>query len=366
MSDAIRLYQVILNTLAQTQPNMLAENRSTLAMLLTGMLRSKSGQLDHMARTVRYAFNRPSLVERFRRFVRNKNIVVGVEFNPFVLLYLAALNQQRLVLMIDSTKIGGNCVCLMISVYYKSRALPLVWVVRKGKKGHTAQETQLALFKTAQKLLPPDSHIILLGDGEFNGSQVVQWFETQGWQYVCRAADTNLIYYQGQELALNQVPLQPGQEQLLTNVQFTQAHPVGPLNILVVWNAAKQCHWFFVTNFNTQAEAKAWYTKRFTTETLFSDVKGRGFRLHQTRLKDPARVSRLVMVGAIAYVFTVFLGVQSLISGAFRRLVRTDAFYHSLFQLGLIYLEYLLNEGLDFPNLSPFPDPATFDHVVIS
>ena len=366
MSDAVRLYQVILNTLEQTQPNMLAENRSTLAMLITGMLRSKSGQLDHIARTVHYAFNRPSLVERFRRFVRNKNIVVDVEFNPFVLLYLAALNQERLILMIDSTKIGGNCVCLMISVYYKSRALPLVWVVRKGRKGHTTQEAQLALFKTARELLPADSHIILLGDGEFDGSQVVQWFESQNWQYVCRTADTNLIEYQGQWVALNQLPLQPGQEQFLTNVQFTQAHPVGPLHILVVWNAAKQCHWFFVTNCHTQTEAQAWYTKRFTTETLFSDVKGRGFRLHQTRLKDPARVSRLIMVGAMAYVFTVFLGVQSLISGAFRRLARTDAFYHSLFQLGLIYLEHLLNEELKFPNLSPFPDPATFDHVVIS
>ena len=264
MSDAVRLYQVILNTLEQTQPNMLAENRSTLAMLITGMLRSKSGQLDQIARTVHYAFNRPSLVERFRRFVHNKNIVVGVEFNPFVWLYLAALNQQRLVLMIDSTKLGGNCVCLMISVYYKSRALPLVWVVRKGRKGHTTQEAQLALFKTAQELLPPASHIILLGDGEFDGSQVVQWFESQGWQYVCRTADTNLIEYQGQWVALNQLPLQPGQEQFLTNVQFTQAHPVGPLNILVVWNAAKQGHWFFVTNCRTQTEAKAWYTKRFT------------------------------------------------------------------------------------------------------
>jgi hypothetical protein len=366
MSDAVRLYHIILNTLEQTQPNMLAENRSTLAMLLTGMLRSKSGQLDHIARTVRYSFNRPSLVERFRRFVRNPNIVVGVEFNPFVLLYLAALNQERLVLMIDSTKIGGNCVCLMISVYYKSRALPLVWVVRKGRKGHTTQKVQLALFKTAQELLPPESQFILLGDGEFDGSQVVQWFETQGWQYVCRTADTNLIEYQGQWLALHQLPLQPGQEQFLTNVKFTQAHPVGPLNILVVWNATKQCHWFFVTNCHTQAEAKAWYTKRFTTETLFSDVKGRGFHLHQTRLKDPARVSRLIMVGAMAYVFTVFLGIQALISGAFRRLVRTDAFYHSLFQLGLIYLEHLLNEELNFPDLSPFPDPATFVHVVIS
>jgi hypothetical protein len=346
---------------------MLEENRITLALLITGILRSKSGQLDHIARTVQYAFKKPSLVDRFRRFVRNKNIVVEVDFNPFALLFLAALNQERQVLLIDSTKIGGGCLCLMLSVYYKSRALPLVWVVYKGKKGHSSQESQLALFKTAQELLPPDSQVIVLGDGEFDGSQVVKWFGQQAtWQYVCRTDTSTLVWYQDQWVALNQLPLMAGQGSFLTGVLFTKEHQVGPLNILVVWNEAKQAHWFFVTNFATPKEAQHWYGKRFTTETLFSDVKGRGFRLHLTRLKDPHRVSRLIMAVAMAYILTVFLGVEAIISGHFRRLVRTDAFYHSLFQLGLIYLEHLLNDSLPFPDLDLFPPPASFEHVVIS
>ena len=68
----------------------------------------------------------------------------------------------------------------------------------------------------------------------------------------------------------------------------------------------------------------------------------------------------------MAYVFTVFLGVEAVVSGAFRQLVRTDAFYHSLFQLGLIYLDHLLNECLAFPALLVLPNPDSFDHVVIT
>jgi len=367
MSDAVRLYNTILNNLIQLLPEMLEENRGTLAMLITGILRSKSGQLDHIARTVKYAFKKPSLVERFRRFMRNKNIVVEVEFNPFALLFLAALNQEQQVLLIDSTKIGGGCLCLMLSVYYKSRALPLVWVVYKGKKGHSSQETQLALFKTAQELLPSDSQVMVLGDGEFDGSQVVQWFQQQAtWHYVCRTDTRTLVRYQDEWVALNQLPLVSGQGSFLSGVWFTQEHQVGPLNILVVWNEAKQTHWFFVTNFASYKEAHYWYGKRFTIETLFSDVKGRGFHVHQTRLKDPQRVSRLIMAVAMAYIFTVFLGVEAIISGNFRRLVRTDAFYHSLFQLGLIYVEHLLNECSPFPDLGLFPAPSSFEHVVIN
>lgn len=367
MSDATRLCNVVLSHLLKLLPDMLEENRLTLAMMMTGLLRGRNGQLKKMARAVRYAGKKESLVERFRRLVKNGQIVTEVEYNPFVMLVLSALSKEQLVLMIDSTKIGGDCICLMVSIYYKSRALPLAWVVYKGKKGHSSQQTQLELFKTVKALLPTTSPVILLGDGEFDGSEVVTWFKTETtWQYVCRTDQTNLIGSQEQWLALNQLPLAAGEEGFLSGVLFTQAHQVGPVNILIVWNAAKKCHWFFVTNFDSQAEAQKWYRKRFTTETLFSDFKGRGFHLDETGLWIPERVSRLVMVAAMAYVFTVLLGVEAIVSGAFRQLVRTDAFYHSLFQLGLIYLDHLLNEYLSFPELLTLPKPDSFEHMVIT
>lgn len=367
MSDASRLHNVILNQLLRLLPDMSEENRLTLAMMITGLLRGRNGQLKKMARAVSYGHKKESLVERFRRLVRNGQMVSQVEYNPFVQLTLAALSQEKLVLMIDSTKIGGACICLMVSVYYKSRAVPLAWVVYKGKKGHSSQQTQLDLFKTVQALLPPGSSVILVGDGEFDGSEVVTWFETETtWQYVCRTDQTNLVEAQQHWQALNQLPVSPGEEGFLSGVRFTQSHQVGPVNILIAWHAAKQAHWFFVTNFDTQAEAQKWYRKRFTTETLFADFKGRGFHLDKTGLWIPERVNRLVMVAAMAYVFTVLLGVEAIVSGAFRQLVRTDAFYHSLFQLGLIYLDHLLNEYLSFPELLSLPRPDSFEHIVIA
>jgi hypothetical protein len=367
MSDAARLYRAILSNLIKLSPHMLEENLITLTMLITGILRSKSGQLKKIARAVQYTYKKESLGERFRRFVRNKNIEVEVEYTPFVTMFLSALSTEQLVLMIDSTKIGGRSICLMVSVYYKSRALPLAWVIFKGRKGHSSQEMQLGLFETVKSMLPADCPIILLGDGEFDGSQVVQWFEEQPhWHYVCRTDETNLIWYQGQWIALKELSLAEGQETLLTNVLFTQNNQVGPVNILAVWHKTEKRHWFFVTNFDTYQEAKKWYTKRFTIETLFSDFKGRGFHLGETRLWIPERVSRLVFAASIAYIFSVVLGVEAIASGDFRQLVRTDAFYHSLFQLGLIYLDHILNECLSFPSLINLPPPSSFEHVVIS
>ncbi len=368
MSDAARLYRVILRHLLKLMPpDMLAENCITLAMMITGILRGRNGQLKKIARAVQYSYKKESLGERFRRFVRNKNIDVNVVYALLIGKILKAIGQGPIILMIDSTKIGGRCICLMVSIYYKSRALPFAWLTFKGRKGHSSQATQLKLFKRVKELLPTDVPVILLGDGEFDGSEVVEWFKTEtNWQYVCRTDHTTLIFHQGRWIALDKLPLEPGEETFLKDVLFTQANQIGPVNILVVWHETKECHWFFVTNVETAAEAKDWYTKRFTTETLFSDFKSRGFNLDSTRMWKPERVNRLILAGAIAYFFTVALGVESIVSGAFRQLVRTDAFYHSLFQLGLIYLDHILNECLAFPAMLDLPPPDTFDHVVIS
>ena len=145
-----------------------------------------------MVRAVQYAYKKESLVERFRRFVRNKNIDVQVEYAPLGHRILTAVKPGPAVLMIDSTKMGGRCLCLMVSIYYKSRALPLAWLTFKGKKGHSSQDIQLKLFQSVKALLPADLPVILLGDGEFDGSQVIEWFETEtNWHYVCRTDPTS-------------------------------------------------------------------------------------------------------------------------------------------------------------------------------
>ncbi len=273
------------------------------------------------------------------------------------------LSHERLVFAIDSTKSGGNCICLMLRVQYKSRALPLVWLVFKGRKGHSTQALQLELLKAAQVYVPDSCQVVLLGDGEFDGSQVVEWLEAQiNWDYVCRIDETTQVLYESEWCALKDCPLTSGAETLLAQVLFTASNQVGPINILAVWHETEARYWFFVTSFDDYKTAQRWYRKRFTIETLFSDIKGRGFNLDETRLWKPERVSRLILAAAIAYVFTIVLGVEALLSGAYQQLVRADDFYHSLFQLGLIYLDHLLNEVLDFPSFSTLPKPDSFAH----
>ena len=60
-------------------------------------------------------------------------------------------------------------------------------------------------------------------------------------------------------------------------------------------------HFFLVTDMPDGEQTQKWYSLRFTIETLFSDIKGRGFNLNKIRLRHPERVERLILVCAMAY-----------------------------------------------------------------
>jgi hypothetical protein len=367
MSDASRLEAVVVRTLLTHLPGMQGDNLLTLAYLIVGLILGRNVQLAKIAERVNYTHKESSLEDRFRRFMTNPNIVVQVSYSIFIRLIFKAINLKQIVLSIDTTKSGGGCMTLMIGVSYHSRALPLVWVTFKGKKGHTPQEMQLALLKTVQDYLPPDSQVILLGDGEFDGCQVLDWLHRQAnWRYVCRTAKDTRVKRQDQWFSLDQLAPTSGQEAFFDQLLFTETHQVGPSNIMAVWVIKEQSHWFFVTNVETLAEAKRWYRKRFQIETLFSDLKSRGFNLQEGRLKDPQRVNRLMLALAIAYLVIVFWGVEAITSGAIRHMLRTDRFDHSLSQLGFKYIYRLLKKCLPIPPFLALRDPTSFSHVVLS
>jgi hypothetical protein len=80
-------------------------------------------------------------------------------------------------------------------------------------------------------------------------------------------------------------------------------------------------------------------TRRFLSsaiETLFSDVKSRGFSFHKTRLKDPAKMHRLLIAVALAYIRVLWMGKKAQNDTVYRaRLHRKDREDWSCFRFGL-------------------------------
>jgi hypothetical protein len=67
-----------------------------------------------------------------------------------------------------------------------------------------------------------------------------------------------------------------------------------------------------VSSLSSGQEADLLYLKRFQIETIFGDIKSRGFRLEQTKVREPQRIEYFVHAVCFAFVWLTSLGVELL------------------------------------------------------
>jgi hypothetical protein len=248
----------------------------------------------------------------------------------------------------DGSTVGRGCLTLMVSVVYQRRALPIAWLVIKGRKGHFPEDTHIALLEQVRPLIPAGAQVVFLGDGEFDGVNLQDTIDGYGWRYVNRTAKNIVLCGAGEEFNFESVAVQAGELISLPRVTLRNQN-YGPVHAIAWWGQGYDEPIYLLTNMADIAEACQWYRKRARIETFFSDQKSRGFHLHKSHLSDPTRVSRLMIAACLAYIWIVHLGVLAWRDGWRKVIHRTTRCDLSLFQLGLRLLEHFLNEGIKIP-----------------
>jgi hypothetical protein len=190
----------------------------------------------------------------------------------------------------------------------------------------------------------------MLGDGAFDGIGWQQALPQAGWSYVCRTGSHVIASWDGVGFRLATVRecLKAG-----TLVAFPQAsvtrEAYGPILLLCCWAPGYKEPLYLVSHLDCAEEACHLYAKRFRIETFFSDQQSRGFHLHKSPLSDQKRLARLLIAACFAYIWIVYLGALCEREGSRTLIHRGDRCDFSLFQLGLRFLDYLLNEDCFIP-----------------
>jgi hypothetical protein len=351
VSDNLRRYRAIRDTLLQWYPATLNGHQRrhviTLAGLISGMVGCQHSHLDKVAARIPGTAKPASRGKQFARWVANDKITPAVYYLPFAEFLLASLAHCPLVLILDGSTVGRGCIALLVSVAYRGRALPIAWIVAKGRKGHFAETVHLQLLEQLVPLIPSKATVVMLGDGEFDGITFQQTLQTHGWTYVSRTA-SNLPLRVGDESLVLRELAHPGQiVGLLVDGYTHQGY--GPVTVIAWWEPSASEPLYLVTNLELAEEACWWYRKRFHIETFFSDQKSRGFHLHKSHISNPQRLLRLLIAACLAYLWIVYLGTLARVEGWVAIIHRTDRCDLSLFQLGLRLLEYFLNQGMPIP-----------------
>lgn len=325
------------------------QHLNTLALLICGIVDAQHVQFDKLAAhaPIRKRKNE-SLITRFRRFVKHDEITPEALWLPFACAVLTALAHAPLTILLDGTSAGRNCVVLMASLVYRGRAIPLLWSVVQGKKGHLPEQLHCALIRRLQEVIPTQAEVLLLGDGEFDGTELLSTIRTSNWHYVCRTATNILIYAQDQVFTVGDLPLTRGEAVSIADVQMT-AKRYGPVLVIGLWEAKHTEPLYLITSLPKAEVAVERYRLRFRIECMFADHKSRGFQIDKSHLAAPERLARLLIATSLAYLWVHTVAIFAQARGWLAQFHRSDRCDLGLFQIGLRAIRYALREGYRVP-----------------
>ena len=341
MTNNLQLYHKTVNQLCQWLPDERITRLRNMALLLVGL---QLGRGIHLSQIVNQwpgvVGKLPSLVNRLGRFLRNPRIEVRTWYEPLAKHLISQFKGGPLRFIIDCTKVGFNFRMLSISIAYKKRALPLVWSIHRGRKGHVGYKAQLELLEYLVELIGDEAEVWLLGDAGFESVHLFNWLTQHNWHFVLRHPGKNKVRWPGQPwVKLSAIPVQPGETRSIGWVELTAKHAAGPYWLTIHWATGEAEPWFLLSDCTDDRTLIRLYAIRMWTEELYGDLKGHGFDLEATHLDDADRIARLVLAVCINFVGFIALGVW-LVKRGWRHLLdhksRRDKSY---FRLGLDWLD---------------------------
>jgi len=346
--SAPELYHTWFRKIRKLWPTERVTRLRNLTWMLVGMYQSRSVHLQEMAAKLPLEVRLTSIARRFRRFLNNPAFAPRAWYAPLarsLLEQAAATGAVRLIL--DSTKVGAGHQLLMVALAYHKRALPIAWTWVKRPQGHSTVRQQLSLLRYVHTLVPVQARVQVVGDGEFGHVPVARQLDRWDWLYVLRQKGdvqvcvSHTVFHWDPLASLvtqrDHLIWHPGA--LFTLRHLFRAHLLG------YWAAGETDPWLLMTNFPAPRQALRAYRRRMWVEEMFGDWKGHGVEIETTHLRQADRLSRLVFVAALLYLWLVSHGSQAIKAGLRAWVDRQSRRDLSVFRIGLYVSDRLCALG---------------------
>jgi hypothetical protein len=346
------LYDTWMQRICELQPKARITQIRNFVWLMIGIYESRSVYLSKIAGKIPGPAKLVSLTRRLSRFLDNPAIRVREWYEPIARQWLQTqwhcLGEIRLI--VDGTKVGFGHQLLMVSLAYRSRAIPIAWTWVKQVRGHSGAARQLALLNYIRMLLPPGAAVFLVGDCEFGAVEALTWLDQWHWYYVLRQKSDTCLWFdhQNEWKPFGSFASKAGESHWLGRGYLT-AKNIYPTNLLIHWQVGQDEAWCLATNLPDREMALRYYRRRMWIEEMFGDLKKHGFDLESTMLHDFLRLSRLTLAVAYLYVWLISIGSRTIHSGSRHLVDRNDRRDLSIFQIGLRYIQRRLLNAFSVP-----------------
>ena len=286
----------------------------TLAALVASAMHVERASLANIGRAM--IGKAKHQIKRAWRFVANDRVETADAMRGVVARVLRK-RKKPLLIGLDWVDVRGFQT-LVAAALVKGRSVPLCWASceRHVYDGHRSRNAfEEALLLVLRSMIPAGQKVILLADRGFGRTELARFCQTQGFDYVIRIQPKVHVRCASYTGKLSDYPVYKGICKLLRDVAYRQHNGVTQ-NVVVRWvrglPAKRDECWFLMSSLAAgPARLSRLYGQRMAIEQLFRDEKSKrnGWSLRDTQLKTAARLDRLLLVLAIAYLLLCGLGL---------------------------------------------------------
>jgi len=222
----------------------------------------------------------------------------------------ACLNGQRPILCMDQTDLGEKHAILMLALRIGERAIPLVWHVEKGEANIGSCE-QIKLLEKVMKWFPEGAQPILMGDRFYPSISLFQWLRVHNFSWRVRLKGS--IDLACSDIKVNKVSdlSQRYKHQTFFDSKALLFNAEFPCSIGWIWDEDHAEGWAICMDCKATRATTLDYGCRWSIEPMFSDFKSRGFNLQTTQIRIPQRLSKMVLLVALAIRICIAVGDES-------------------------------------------------------
>ncbi len=314
-------------------------------------------------------------VKQVDRLLSNNGIDVWDSFAHWVPHQIAG--RQDILVAMDWTDFNHDDQATLVLglVTSHGRAAPLLWLtVWKEELKNRRNDYEDACLRRLSELAPPGCHVTILADRGFGDQKLFAFLGELGFDYVIRfRGNIGVTNAAGQSKPATEWVGKAGRACKLRDARITaKGQQVGA--VVCVQAKGMKEPWCLATS---QREATAatlinHYAKRWTIEPQFRDTKDLqfGMGLSSTRIGEPMRRDRLLLVSAFATALLTLLGAVGESLGMDRLLKSNTSKTrtHSLFRQGCMLYDLIPNmpEHRLLPLMQKFNDAVSNAAVLTS
>lgn len=289
-------------------------------------------------------------VKQVDRLMSNGGIDVWDSFVRWVPQQIGA--QRDVLVAMDWTDFDhdGQSTLVLSLVTGHGRAAPLIWLtVWKEEIATRRNDYEDACLRRLAETMPRDCRITILADRGFGDQKLFAFLGELGFGYVIRfRGNIRVTDASGQTRAATEWVGTGGRARKLRNARVTaQGRQVGA--VVCIQAKGMKEPWCLAAS-DPEATAAVLvnhYAKRWTIEPAFRDTKDLrfGMGLSSTRIGEPTRRDRLLLVSAFAMALLTLLGTVGESLGMDRLLKSNTSKTrsHSLFRQGCMLYELIPN-----------------------